>query len=344
MTRVRTTTALLILLLAVAAARSQPAASPHGDLATACLTCHGDASWETGDGPADFDHDSVGYPLTDAHRGVACTACHESLIFSRIGVACADCHTDAHLGSLGFDCELCHTPRGWENRSLMRERHDTTSFPLRGAHRQADCNACHSGQDETVWAATPVDCYACHAVDYHATSAPPHGPAGFDHDCSACHDPFASAWGGERFLHPDTFPLTGAHAVTDCAACHTDGFGGLSTDCYACHQDDYDATTDPGHTASGFPVTCADCHGTSAWTPADWDHDSLFPIYTGRHSGEWDNCVDCHLTPSDYALFECIYCHEHSPEETDSRHDDVDLYLYESIACFDCHPRGEGED
>jgi hypothetical protein len=403
---------LTALLLLVTTAAAQPAASPHGTLATDCRICHGDGSWRAGDGPLDFDHETTGFPLLGAHRGLACRLCHENLEFARVGALCADCHTDAHRGSLGLDCETCHSERGWEDRSRLRELHDTTAFPLRGAHAQADCVACHTGPEETAYVGTPVDCYACHVDEYTATTSPDHDAAGYGHDCTLCHDPFRAGWTGGRILHPAAFPLTGAHARTDCATCHTNGYSPLPTDCYACHQADYDGSTDPGHAAAGFPVTCADCHGTSAWSPAtfdhgatafaltgahrstdcaachadgytgtptdcyachradydgttdpdhaatgfpvsctdchgtsawspaDWDHDSLFPIYSGRHRDEWNSCADCHVTAADYSHFECIFCHEHNRTDTDRDHREEPDYRYTSEGCFDCHPRG----
>ena len=477
---------LLALLTPAIAAATAPAGSPHGELSVACSACHVEAADDDRAATPAFDHDATGFPLVGGHRGAACTACHASLEFGHVGSLCADCHSDAHAGQLGLDCEECHTERAWEDRARMRERHDRSAFPLRGAHAQTDCNACHRGEPVAVYADTPVDCYGCHAADYHATTEPAHGPAGFGHDCSECHDLTAASWGGDRFLHPATFPLTGAHARTACASCHTNGFGGLDTSCYSCHQTDYEGAenpdhvaadfpadctgchtttawqpatfdhdltrfsltgahrtvdcaschaagyvgtpsdcyachqtdfegaddpdhvasdfpvdctvchttnawepadfdhaatqfpltgahvttdcaschtagyvgtpsdcyachqtdyegADPDHGAAGFPVDCVACHGTTAWEPADWDHDTLFPIYSGRHRNEWDACVDCHVTPTDYQIFECIFCHEHSRSETDSHHplDEVPDYQYLSTACFECHPRGE---
>lgn len=405
---------LALLLSPAASAIAAPSGSPHGELAVACTACHIEAAVEDRDTVPPFDHDSTGFPLVGGHRGAACTACHESLEFAHVGSLCADCHADTHAGQLGLDCEECHTERGWEDRARMRERHDLSSFPLRGAHAQADCNACHQGEPIALYEGTPVDCYSCHATDYHATSEPAHGPAGFGHDCSECHDLTGASWGGDRFLHPATFPLTGAHARTACASCHTDGFGGLDTDCFACHQADYESTTDPDHVAAefpvacsgchtttawepasfdhdatrfaltgahrttdcaschsagyagtpsdcyachqtdyetadpdhgaaGFPIDCAACHSTNAWEPADWDHDTLFPIYSGRHRNEWDACVDCHVTPTDYQIFECIFCHEHNQSDMDRKHqeENVNDYQFLSTACFECHPRGE---
>ncbi len=69
-------------------------------------------------------------------------------------------------------------------------------------------------------------------------------------------------------------------------------------------------TTDPPHGEPGFPPTCADCHTTTAWAGATFDHTTtLFPL-TGAHiavacsachgdgvyKGKPTTCVSCHQT------------------------------------------------
>ena len=101
-------------------------------------------------------------------------------------------------------------------------------------------------------------------------------------------------------------------------------------------------TTNPNHQAAGFPITCESCHTTSAWRPANWDHDGrYFPIYSGKHRGKWSSCTDCHVTAGNYRAFECILCHEHSNRtEVDNKHRGEAGYAYQSAACYRCHPRG----
>ena len=93
----------------------------------------------------------------------------------------------------------------------------------------------------------------------------------------------------------------------------------------------------------GFPTTCADCHTTSAWIPSTWDHDSqYFPIYSGKHEGEWNQCSDCHTVAGNYSVFSCIDCHEHDdPADMADKHQGVPGYSYNSQACYTCHPTGE---
>src|ERR1035438_3465133 len=40
--------------------------------------------------------------------------------------------------------------------------------------------------------------------------------------------------------------------------------------------------------------------------------ESNFPIYSGNHNGKWTACSDCHTNSSNYAVFTCIACHQHS--------------------------------
>ena len=457
--------------------------SPHGPLNVDCAQCHATESWRFVAGRG-FEHDSTGYALVGAHAEANCDGCHGDLRFGRVASACADCHLDVHAGELGFDCAGCHAPHDWKPNGGTLALHAARGFPLLGVHAQVDCEACHVGAKGEEFAGTPSDCFACHAVDYAATTAPDHEAAGMSTDCLSCHSSVAPGWGDSNFDHDAFFPLSGAHARLDCAACHQSGFGGqptscigchqadfdsaddpdhqaagfstecltchstqtwspasfdhattgfaltgghtsvscldchgagyagtptdcyachqadfegttdpnhvtsgfdtaclachttqawepatfdhattafpltgahtgvscldchdagyagTPTDCYACHQADYESASDPDHAAAGFNTQCAVCHSTANWSPSTWDHDQLFPIYSGQHRGEWDTCADCHMQPANYAVFECIFCHEHDQNSTDDHHNDVNNYVYESNACFTCHPDG----
>jgi hypothetical protein len=134
--------------------------------------------------------------------------------------------------------------------------------------------------------------------------------------------------------------------VQECLSCHGGGvYDGLSTQCASCHQSDYDGTTNPNHTAAGFPLQCQTCHNTTIWQGATFDHDSQnFPIYSGKHRSRWDECADCHTNASNYSVFTCLSCHPHSDKaKTDSDHQGESGYRYDSAACYNCHPRGEAD-
>ncbi|HEU5049546.1 MAG TPA: hypothetical protein VFU00_04420, partial [Gemmatimonadales bacterium] len=181
-----------------------------------------------------------------------------------------------------------------------------------------------------------------HQADYDGTADPPHPAAQFPLTCESCHS--TTVWTGATFDHAATaFPLTGAHLVATCDGCHADGvYSGRPTTCVSCHQAEYDATTDPGHAAATFPVSCESCHTTTTWDGATFDHDGpYFPIYSGKHAGRWSTCATCHANPASYADFTCFNCHEHDQIQMDDTHKEKPGYQYESRTCLTCHPRGD---
>jgi hypothetical protein len=106
-------------------------------------------------------------------------------------------------------------------------------------------------------------CATCHLSDYLAVRHPVH--AGVKPTtCGICHS--SDSWHPAVLNHP--WPLTGAHAKADCSECHrgTDPvYRGTKSECVDCHRADYDGSRFPGH--SRFPLTCAECHSTTAWSP-----------------------------------------------------------------------------
>jgi len=308
-----------------------------------CEDCHPvtSTSWQG----ARFSHTAT-FPLVGGHAGLTCAHCHASGRYQGLPTACVSCHqqdfsrtTNPNHVTARFPttCEDCHTINGWRPATFD---HALTRFPLTGAHAGVDCAQCHPGGRYT---GTPTDCYACHQADYDRTTNPNHRASGFPTQCEDCHG--TEAWRPANFDHNTTrFPLTGAHRRVNCARCHPGGrYTGTPTDCYACHQADYDRTTNPNHRASGFPTQCQTCHGTRTWRPADFDHDSRsFPIFSGTHRGEWSTCADCHVNPNNFRAFECILCHQHSDRaQVDNDHQGVSGYVYQSAACYGCHPTGQ---
>jgi hypothetical protein len=107
------------------------------------------------------------------------------------------------------------------------------------------------------------------------------------------------------------------------------------SDCIACHQDEYDRQ----HAASGYPTSCVDCHDNTTWFGATFQH-AAFPIYSGRHGSQWGSCETCHTDRSNFSVFTCFNCHQHSQTRMDQRHSGRNGYIYESNACYSCHPDG----
>lgn len=185
---------------------------------------------------------------------------------------------------------------------------------------------------------TAPQCRSCHE----SGTQPDH--VGFSQQCERCHTTIM--WQPARFDHAGVgFPLTCPHrAPVTCVQCHgTPWVTSISRECVTCHRAEYDATASPPHAASGFPTACASCHNVNVcgWTGASFDHDRYFPITSGRHNNI--GCAKCHTTPLDFGAFSCLTaCH--SATTTNSRHREVGNYVYESSACYRCHPKGQGGD
>jgi len=311
-----------------------------------CMRCHTSENWLVFNIPE--IHEQNGFPLIGSHSDVSCVECHSnesSLIFTPLGNECIECHRDDYLSTqnpnhvtagFGQDCIECHNPNGfgWDSSGII---HDF--FPLTQGHDIQDCSQCHNVNN---FSDISSECISCHQDDFDQTTNPNHDSAAFPTDCTQCHST-APGW-MPAIINHDFFPLTLGHDIQDCNACHVGGnFNTTPTDCFACHNDDFVQTNNPDHEAANFPTDCVQCHTTSpGWMPASFDHDGMyFPIYNGRHDeGDvWNSCTECHTNPSNFAVFTCITCHTAGEEA--NNHEDVSGYVYESNACFQCHPDGE---
>ena len=325
---------------------SQSSDSPHGDnLKISCDNCHNSLGWEIDRNNIAFNHDITQFHLEGSHQDVSCVACHPTLVFSEAETECMSCHTDVHQQTVGFDCGRCHTANSWIVENITKI-HQQSRFPLLGAHMTADCYDCHQSASLLTFEPLGVECVDCHRDEYLATTNPNHVESNFSIDCMECHQMNAFAWTGSSFTHT-FFPLTLGHAINDCRECHGEGndYSNLSPDCFLCHKADYIAATVPNHQQANLSTDCNECHTTNPdWKPADFpQHDVLFPIYSGAHNGEWTSCIDCHTNPGNISIFTCIDCHEHNKTDTDDQHQGVSGYIYNSNACFECHPTGNNK-
>ena len=245
-------------------------------------------------------------------------------------------------GELAMACADCHTTTSWtEIPVTMKFDHEKTPFVLEGKHKITECKQCHI---TLKFSETPTDCFSCHRQDFDNAPAVNHKSAGFSTDCLKCHRQDAVSW-SDSFDHNLTeFPTRGAHEAVDCLRCHVNNrYRGISSQCVSCHLNEYRTAQDPNHADAGFSTDCATCHRALAWQPAAFfPHGPYFPIARGdRHSpGVWTTCKDCHFQGSNYQSFECIYCHTHNKPSMDSRHEGRRGYVYESSACYRCHPEG----
>lgn len=307
-----------------------------------CETCHTQTAWV----PSTFDHDNQYFPIySGEHQGewASCSECHTNP--SNYGIfSCIDCHEhnqadmdDEHQGVSGYSynsqaCYACH-PTGQGGGF----DHNSTNFPLTGAHSTTGCLECHANG----YAGTTMICGDCHADDFNQSANPDHIASGIPNTCEDCHTT-NPGWAPATFpIHNNFWTFQGAHLAIadDCDACHSGNYTSTPNTCYGCHQAAYNQTTNPPHLSAGFPTDCELCHTQNVWVPSTFDHDGqYFPIYSGTHAGEWQECSDCHTDPTNFSVFSCLGCHDQG--ETGREHEGVSGYSYNSNACFSCHPTG----
>jgi hypothetical protein len=278
---------------------------------TTCERCHGMNNWVN----VHFDHGATGFPLTGAHTTVPCTQCHVNGNFNltSANTACSSCHlkdfqktNNPNHVAAGFSqsCEGCHNTTAWQPATFD---HSKSGFPLTGAHAATPCAQCHVNNNQTP---THTSCVSCHLKDYQSTNNPNHARQGFAQTCQVCHN--TTAWQPAQFDHSKSgFPLTGAHATTPCAQCHVNNNYNLTnTACVSCHLKDFQGTTNPNHVQANFPQTCQQCHNTTDWGNATFNHASTGWPLTGSHVNT--PCLQCHVN-GNYNLTSantaCVSCH-----------------------------------
>ncbi|HPE76508.1 MAG TPA: hypothetical protein PLC80_10485, partial [Draconibacterium sp.] len=238
------------------------------------------------------------------------------------------------------ECLQCHNTSNWGDYNFD---HNATNFPLTGSHIATECSACHT----SGYAGTSTLCNSCHSKNYNESVNPNHLSLAISTNCEECHST-GPGWDPALFpTHNDYYALNGAHATVsgNCFLCHNGNYTNTPNTCYVCHTSDYNNTKDPAHATAQFSTDCKSCHTENAWEPSTFDHDNqYFPIYSGKHRGEWNSCVDCHTQPTNFAVFSCIDCHEHNKTEMDDKHHEVSGYAYNSINCLTCHPKGTSDE
>ncbi len=143
-----------------------------------CARCHSESSFRAL--PRGFDHGSwTGFALFEEHGAVGCTGCHAPLANPdelgrtwehALGSACSACHSDPHAGQFqedGTGCERCHDDAA--RRFLTFDHERDSRFPLREAHRDVDCAACHArglvqGLEVVRYRPLPTECVDCHGA------------------------------------------------------------------------------------------------------------------------------------------------------------------------------------
>ncbi len=309
---------------------------PHeGKFGARCASCHNTGSWsqvrETERGK-DL-HDKTRFPLEGMHQNVPCKSCHGPFPGQRAkfrGLSfqtCGACHPDGHEGQLaksnrrsGGQCEACHTLDGFLPAQFEVQDHQKTAYPLEGAHRVVACAACHLQEPTLVnrisrairaelrrkkrpelFSLTLFDlgqrgsrCQNCHADPHGNQFASKVAAQG----CTGCHQ--LTSFVDLKFDHnrDSRFRLTGKHASTACADCHTPNvqrvvqYRSVDTACQSCHADVHAKQ----FWRSGEGTDCARCHGTETFHKTSFVHAPPFTSFVlqGKHASV--RCEACHPT------------------------------------------------
>ena len=298
--------------------------SHEGKYGNECSKCHNESSFLDLNSMDFFDHGIADYQLEGMHLEVDCKKCHKERFSTAIDFsACNNCHDDYHKdefnkNGISPDCIECHTlEQGFDFSLYTVEQHQTTQFPLDGAHLATPCFACHVSEDRWTFVNLGSECVNCHKDIHEDYISEKYYP---DDSCASCH--INDAWSIVDFDHNLTnWPLEGKHIEVACRDCHfdisknntklTQSFSTLESKCVTCHDNIHEELF-----AINGETDCIRCHVTDNWFPEKFDHNSTsFPL-EGRHAEI--ECSECHTasvvngkTKINYKIgkFECIDCH-----------------------------------
>lgn len=221
-----------------------------------CESCHAGSTWAV----TRFDHSGVMGTCKKCHNNVTATG-----------------KSANHVQTNG-SCDDCHITAAW--------------LPARFDHSgvTGSCFSCHNGVIATPKSPNHVtssnSCDNCHSTNAWT-------PARFDHSdvagtCSSCHD--GSRAPGKTQNH--------IQVSCQCDACHTTNnwdvprgrvdHGCVTGTCVSCHNNSIVPGKPQSHVSPSSDV-CDDCHLTTSWIPANYDHDSAGVVST-------DSCIGCHAT------------------------------------------------
>ena len=247
-----------------------------------------------------------------------CDSCHLPFSKERQSTLCRNCHEDVDadiLNELGLhgrssaretECRHCHTDHAGRDADIVQLgsetfNHETTDYPLRGAHTVSSCESCHVQGKK--YRDTPALCATCHeANDIHR------GTLG--EECADCHT--ENSWRRPDFDHDKTdFALHGKHSELGCNSCHiNEHYKDTVKNCLGCHQ------LNDVH-AGRYGVKCGDCHTEEDWKQSRFDHrrDTKFPLQ-GKHRSE--KCDACHSGNLYKEKLEtaCVSCHGNDDEHS----------------------------
>ena len=136
-----------------------------------------------------------------------------------------------------------------------------------------------------------------------------------------------------RQFHNDTsFPLDGRHRDLPCTSCHRQqgNYKAAPTKCFDCHwtrrQDD--------RYRLQLGSQCEQCHRTTSWTDARWDHAAMTGVPLGIAHRQV-TCQACHTNNTlRAAQSSCFSCHQRDYQNTRTPNHVAAGF---STACQSCH-------
>jgi hypothetical protein len=249
--------------------------------------------------------------------------------------------------------------------------------PLGGVSSHAalagNCSACHTSPlSRARMSDRCMDCHASVREEMHHQK-PIHGTLSADLNCQVCHTEHRGAHAQltnlANFDHTTTgFRLTGAHEAVNCAQCHQNNqFKGTPQTCVSCHAE---PPTPKVHKVT-YGTACVQCHSTTTWKEAKFDHDATGFKLTGKHmtatcaschknsdlkgntvfKGTPQSCVSCHAAPAVPTVHkvnygnDCARCHTTATfASAKFDHDSTAFKLtgkHTTAACASCHKNSD---
>ena len=195
--------------------------------------------------------------------------------------------------------------------------HLSTGFPLAGGHATTSCENCHVGG---VFVGTPRTCDGCHATGRRVVATPKSTKhIVTDAPCDTCHFN-TSTFFGARFNHGTARP----------------------GECTNCHNGRIEPGTPSNHPVSTLVgASCDNCHRSSAWVPARWNHSDTASDCSVCHKagGPGRNYAGGHLPMSmDTVNFtgNCKACHTNYLTFASAYYN----HSGASAVCGSCHQNG----
>lgn len=318
-----------------------------------CFTCHNDHHGRNFKilkfDKSTFKHSITGFELKGAHAREDCNACNckschkpsfikdteikkKTSTYLGLDQQCLTCHDDFHKGKMSPKCNTCHGFETFKNATGFD--HNTTNFPLRGKHKNVQCDKCHKseivdGKAVQKFAGTEFsNCTSCHK-DAHQNK--------FGQNCKECHseESFHAVKGISNFNHDKTnFHLEGKHRTVECKSCHKSSLTAAIkyANCTDCHSDYHNRE----FVINGQVRDCKECHDNNGFTATSFTiekHNLLKFQLSGAHLAT--PCIACHKKQEKWTFRKigtvCVDCHK------DQHKGFIEQKYYPGENCTQCH-------